>query len=112
MLAGAPKGNSNAVTGKEGKRALEIALEHYDPDSDDPFEGLEVIGRIKTLVLMWKPILKRAINEGDLQAMKEINDRLDGKAAQSIVTEVTIKEKDPAKRKSRIRELLSKTSTD
>ena len=100
----APKGNTNASTGKEGRQALEMALEHY-PDLPD------VIGRVRTLIMLWQPILQRALEEGDLQAMKEINDRLDGRPAQSITSDITIKEKDPVKRKSRIQELLSKTLT-
>tara|TARA_R110002126_G_scaffold205300_1_gene352544 strand:- start:404 stop:727 length:324 start_codon:yes stop_codon:yes gene_type:complete len=103
---GAPTGNTNGQVRGDGRRALELALENYGSD-----EPLAVIGRIKTLVLMWQPILRKAIEDGDLAAMKEINDRLDGKAAQSITQEVTIKETDPAKRKSRIQELLSKTKT-
>jgi len=81
---GAPKGNTNSATGKEGRRALELALEHYDPNEEKPFEGLQVIGRVKTLILMWEPIIRKALTDGDLHAMKEINDRLDGRAAQSI----------------------------
>ena len=110
-MAGAPKGNKNASTGYQGRHALEIALKNFDVTKEDPYEGLEVIGVIKTLILMWKPIITKALVEGDLQAMKEINDRLDGKPAQTITSDVTIKEKDPAKRKSRIQELLSKTQT-
>ena len=100
----APIGNTNSATGKEGRRALELALEHY-PDLPN------IVGRMRTLVLLWQPIISRALEEGDLQAMKEINDRLDGRPAQSITSDITIKEKDPVKRKSRIKELLSKTQT-
>ena len=74
---GPPKGNTNSATGKDGRRALELALEHY-PDMP------EVIGRIKTLIKMWHPIIGKAFVDGDLAAIKEINDRLDGKASQSI----------------------------
>lgn len=76
---GAPKGNTNSATGREGRRALELALENYG--SDQP---KEVIGKIATLIKMWQPIITKAMEEGDLAAMKEINDRLDGKAAQSL----------------------------
>lgn len=75
--AGAPKGNTNSATGKDGRRALELALEHYP-------EMPNVIGRIKTLIRMWYPIIEKAFEEGDLAALKEINDRLDGKAQQSV----------------------------
>ena len=77
-MAGAPIGNRNNAKGKEGLRALELALEHYP-------EVPEVIGKIRTLILMWQPIIRKAFDEGDLAAMKEINDRLDGRAAQSIL---------------------------
>ena len=89
-MAGAPKGNSNAVNGFQGRKALEIALNNYDATKADPYEGLEVIGAVRTLILMWKPIITKALVDGDLMAMKEINDRLDGKARQQIdVADVT-----------------------
>ena len=78
-MAGAPKGNTNSATGKDGRRALEMALENYG--SKKP---LETVGRIATLIKMWQPIIEKAMSDGDLAAMKEINDRLDGKANQSI----------------------------
>ena len=34
--------------------------------------------------MMWWQIIKRGMQEGDLAAMKEINDRLDGRPAQAI----------------------------
>ena len=77
-MAGAPVGNKNSAVGKEGRSALELALEHYP-------EVPEVIGKTRTLILMWQPIIRKAFEEGDLAAMKEINDRLDGRAAQSIL---------------------------
>ena len=73
----APMGNRNNAKGKEGLRALELALEHYP-------EIPEVIGKIKTLIRMWQPIIQKAFDEGDLAAMKEINDRLDGKPQQAV----------------------------
>ena len=79
----APKGNTNSATGKDGRRALELALEHYP-------EIPEVIGRIRTLIMMWKPIITKAFEEGDLAAMKEINDRLDGRPAQSVTLDADI----------------------
>jgi hypothetical protein len=76
---GAPLGNTNSATGKDGRRALEFALDNYCSE-----EPKELVGRMATLVLMWKPIIEKAMAEGDLAAMKEINDRLDGRPAQSI----------------------------
>lgn len=75
---GAPIGNNNASIGREGRKALEMALEYYP-------EIPEVIGKTRTLIRMWQPIIRKAFEEGDLAAMKEINDRLDGRAAQSIL---------------------------
>ena len=74
---GGQPGNNNAGKNKDGLRALEMALEHY-PEVPD------AIGKIKTLIRMWQPIIAKAFEEGDLAAMKEINDRLDGRPAQSI----------------------------
>ena len=110
-MAGAPLGNTNSATGKDGRRAIEMALDKYVPGQGIDYGKLDAISRIRTLIMMWEPIIRKAIDEGDLQAMKEINDRLDGRAAQSITQEVTIKETDPVKRKSRIQELLSKTNS-
>lgn len=76
---GAPKGNTNSATGKEGRRALEFALDNYGSE-----EPKQLIGRVATLAKMWEPIIAKAMVDGDLAAMKEINDRLDGRAAQSL----------------------------
>ena len=76
---GAPLGNTNSATGKDGRRALEFALDNYCSD-----EPKKLAGRMATLVKMWKPIIEKAMVDGDLAAMKEINDRLDGRPAQSI----------------------------
>lgn len=76
---GAPKGNTNSSTGKEGRRALEFALENHGAKNPK-----KLIGRMATLAKMWKPIIDKAMEEGDLAAMKEINDRLDGRPAQSV----------------------------
>lgn len=85
MAGGAPIGNTNSATGKEGRRALEIALEIHGED-----KPRELIGRMRTLVMMWKPIIDKALVDGDLMAMKEINDRLDGRPRQSIdVADIT-----------------------
>jgi len=93
----APKGNTNARRGFEGRHALELALDdHY---AEEPKQR---IGRIQTLVNMWRPIIEKALVEGDLAAMKEINDRLDGKAVQSIdhTGEILTKHRELTKKES------------
>jgi len=79
MAVGAPKGNRNSATGKDGRRALELALEHHGKK-----KAPKVISRIATLMKMWKPIIDKALVEGNLSAMKEINDRLDGRPRQCV----------------------------
>jgi hypothetical protein len=77
---GGQKGNNNAGIGRDGRMALQMALDNHGSD-----EPIKAIGRIATLIKMWQPIIDKAMEEGDLAAMKEINDRLDGKPAQSIM---------------------------
>ena len=76
---GAPKNNTNAARAKMGRQALELALTHYGSN-----KKLEVASKIQTLVKMWQPIIDKAMIDGDLAAMREINDRLDGKPQQSV----------------------------
>ena len=83
---GAPNGNKNGVIGREGRRALEIALDQFDPDNPD--KPIKAIGRIRTIARMWTPIIKKAILDGDLAALKEINDRLDGRPIQAVELDV------------------------
>ena len=83
---GAPKGNNNAGTGRQATRALELALDSFENGDEEP----QVIARMKTLMRMWKPVIQAALIDGDLAALKEIHDRLDGKAAQSIDLKATI----------------------
>lgn len=65
-MAGAPKGNSNAVKGKRLSSVLKQRL----------------IERAQEDELM-NVLLDKAL-EGDLQSIKEVFDRVDGKANQSI----------------------------
>ena len=73
---GAPKGNKNASTGMQARRALEVALNHEGQDKP-------VASAMKTLVEIWNAQIGKA-REGDHQAASMIVDRLDGKAAQSL----------------------------
>lgn len=73
---GAPKGNTNASTGQQARRALEVALTHEGEDKP-------VASKMKTLVQIWNAQIKKA-KDGDHQAASMIIDRLDGKAAQSL----------------------------
>jgi len=65
---GAPIGNQNAKKAKISTEALKLELAH-DRDA---------------LRDIWRATIKKA-KEGDLQAVKEINDRLEGKPAQAII---------------------------
>lgn len=68
---GAPIGNVNAIKGKPWGDALRRALARREADNRP---GLNAIAD----VLMDKAL------DGDMAALKELGDRLDGKAAQSI----------------------------
>jgi hypothetical protein len=65
-MAGAPKGNNNASKGKRFVSMIEKRLEELD-----------AMQRIADA------LIAKAL-EGDMQAIKEIGDRLDGKAKQQI----------------------------
>lgn len=69
--SGAPKGNTNAAKGKDWRDAIIDALAEEGPGYK---EGLLKVAR--TLV--------RDAITGDIYKIKEIGDRIDGKAAQSV----------------------------
>lgn len=69
----APKGNQFAAKGKRWQRAIEKALEARSSRKDE-LDALEALA---------ESLLKRC-DEGDLQALKELGDRIDGKSAQSM----------------------------
>lgn len=65
----APKGNRNAAKGKDWESALRRALAQHESRQALTNIALKVVNKAL---------------EGDMAAIKEIGDRLDGKAAQSI----------------------------
>lgn len=80
MAGGAPKGNQNARKGKLWTQAIERALKKRSKSKTDMIEALDEIAEK----------LLAACDNGDLSALKELGDRLEGKAAQAV--EMTIQE--------------------
>ena len=74
---GAPKGNNNAGRGKEWRDALTYALENYESSAVERGQALRGIAN---------KVIETALT-GDMVAVREIGDRMDGKAVQS--TEVS-----------------------
>ena len=70
----APKGNNNAARGKGWREAVECALKAYEDNDIQRGAALKAIG---------KKLISMAL-DGDMQAIKEIGDRLDGKAVQAV----------------------------
>ena len=70
---GAPVGNQNAARAKQWRAAIERAL--------DKRAGAD---RAKALNDLAEKLLEKC-DEGDLGALRELGDRLDGKPAQAIV---------------------------
>ena len=75
MSAGAPKGNSNAARGAEWRDAV-----------------LRAVKRDQSLDKLASVLVAKAF-EGDLVALKEIGDRLDGKPKQQV--DVTVQDAQP-----------------
>lgn len=71
-MAGAPQGNTNAADGKRWKLAIEAALEK---------RGQEKWAALTDLAAT---LLNKAA-EGDMGALRELGDRIDGKPAQQMV---------------------------
>ncbi len=72
-MAGAPEGNQNAVKGKRWSQAIDRALAMRSKSAG--IEALDVLA---------EQLLKKA-DEGDITALKELGDRIEGKPAQAIV---------------------------
>lgn len=71
-MAGAPTGNTNASRGFRWRRAIEKALDNKS----------KALGQ-KALVAIAEQLLDKAI-EGDISALRELGDRIDGKVAQQL----------------------------
>ena len=71
-MAGAPIGNNNAVKQKPWADAIRRALARAELDESP-----------RSLNSLAEKLLEKAL-DGDLAALKELGDRLDGKPAQSI----------------------------
>ena len=75
-MSGAPVGNRNAAKAKTWETALRAALAQYA----NPEKAIEAGHALRKIA---EKVVVKAI-EGDKDAIKEIGDRLDGKAAQSV----------------------------
>lgn len=75
-MRGAPVGNRNAAKAKVWAAAIERALERRKPADE----------RIKAIDEMADKLIEECA-KGDLAALKELGDRLDGKPAQAITGE-------------------------
>ncbi len=70
-MSGAPQGNNNAGKGKDWADAVRKVLAEEDPKN-----------KRKRLIAIATKLVELA-ESGDMAAIKEIGDRIDGKAAQS-----------------------------
>lgn len=72
----APKSPRGAKSDKEWRDAIRLAVNEL---RDDPESG----GKAKALRLLARKLVQKAM-DGDVSALKEIGDRLDGKPAQAV----------------------------
>jgi molecular chaperone GrpE (heat shock protein) len=71
----APAGNQNAARAKVWRAAIERALERRNQSRTDGIKEIDALAdQLLTLV-----------SKGDITAIKEFGDRLDGKPAQAII---------------------------
>jgi ribosomal protein L17 len=82
---GAPIGNNNAAKNKPWRDALDHALANYE------CEGSK-IEKNMALRAIGKKLIQLAL-DGDLQAIKEIGDRVDGKSTEHKVIDKTVTER-------------------
>ena len=73
-MAGAPLGNKNATKNKPWRDAINWALENHENSQTERAQALRDIAT---------KLIDQAL-QGDLVAMKELGDRVEGKAAQSV----------------------------
>jgi len=74
-MAGAPSGNQNAARGRVWRKAIERALDRRSVSRTDGQKEIDALAdRLLDLV-----------SQGDLGALKEFGDRLEGKPAQAII---------------------------
>lgn len=74
-MAGAPTGNQNASKGRRWAKAIEDAIaSRAHKNGKTPTEALAELANQ----------LIEKVAEGDLPAIKELGDRIDGKSAQSV----------------------------
>lgn len=79
---GGQPGNNNAGRGQIARQALEIAVRRLAASEDD--EDKPIAEKISPLVDIWIKAIEKAKDDGDMQALNAIMDRLDGKPGQSI----------------------------
>jgi len=71
-MAGAPVGNQNAARGKMWRAAIERALDKRSPSD-----------RLAAIDALAEKLLAQC-DEGEISALRELGDRLDGKPMQSV----------------------------
>lgn len=76
-MAGAPQGNQNAARAKVWRAAIERALDRRTQRREDGILEIDAIA----------DALLDATLKGDMVAIKEFGDRLDGKAVQAVTGE-------------------------
>lgn len=77
MAGGAPKGSRNAAKNGAWRRAVETALKRYEDDIVKRGDALDKIAEKAIAMAL----------AGDLEAMREIGNRLDGKPTEHKVIE-------------------------
>lgn len=79
----APEGNNNATIGRQARHALTLALRVYEGDLD--LNKIVKGNGMRALVELWLKQLEKSVQDGDNGSANMIVDRMDGKAAQTII---------------------------